>query len=337
MKLRLGVLGSAKIANSFVEGVRPSAHVEVVAVASRTPERAAIFARAHNVERVVESYDALLADPNVDAIYIPLPNGLHKEWTLKALQSKKHVLCEKPLAPNESDARAMFDAAQANGVLLLEAFPFHFQPQTLEVSRLLAADAIGDVSLLQASFGFPLTDPGNVRLDPALAGGALMDVGCYPVSFARLVFGKRPLRVSAFARWAGTGVDMTLVANLDFEGAGLAQISCTMSGAVHRRAVVVGSRGVIETDYLNHTDRVRSPSLRIKRVPDAGADFDTMTFAAQNGFRLEAEAFARMVVTGHGGDDYLARSKASLDTAATLEAILSSARTGLAITVGAAS
>jgi predicted dehydrogenase len=323
MSLRIGILGAAKIAGSFMVGAKASSRVAVVAVASRERARAEAFARHHDIPRAY-GYTDLLADREVDAIYNPLPNSLHAEWSIAAARAGKHVLCEKPLAGSEAEAEAMFAAADAHRIVLVEAFPYMFQPQTLEIERQIASGAIGEVRTMFAAFGFTIADPGNIRLDARLGGGAVMDAGCYPVSFARQVFRARPVRVSATARWVG-GVDQTLVATLEYPGGGIAQISCSFATAVHRRAIIAGTTGVIETDYHNHTDRVVAPSYRIKRAADWQAEFETVPVASQNGFRAELDAFAE-IVERNDRAAVQARRAASVDNAWTLAAILASAR-----------
>ncbi|MEO5738828.1 MAG: Gfo/Idh/MocA family oxidoreductase, partial [Variovorax sp.] len=241
--LRIGILGAARIARLFVDAVRPSAKVVVTAVASRDGERATAFAHEFGIGRVHSSYDALFADPDIDAVYVPLPNNLHAEWSIRAAAAGKHVLCEKPLAGNAAQARAMFEAAEKNGVYLVEAYPYRAQPQTLKVRELVAAGAVGRIQLIQASFGFPLTDAANIRMDPSLAGGALMDAGSYPVSFVRTVAGVAPSRVSAMSRWGETGVDLTTMATLEYPDGLLAQISCSFTTARHRHAFISGDAG----------------------------------------------------------------------------------------------
>jgi D-xylose 1-dehydrogenase (NADP+, D-xylono-1,5-lactone-forming) len=323
MSLRVGILGAAKIAGSFMVGAKASSRVEVVAVASRDRAKGEAFARAHGIARAC-SYDELLADRGIDAIYNPLPNSLHAEWSIAAARAGKHVLCEKPLATSEAEAQAMFAAADAKGVVLVEAFPYMFQPQTLEIEQLISSGVIGDVRLMFAAFGFTVAEAGNIRLDAALGGGALMDAGCYPVSFVRQVFGCRPQRVAATARWVG-GVDQTLAATLEFPGGGIAQINCSFATAVHRRAIIAGSIGVIETDFHNHTDRAPAPSYRIKRSTDWQADFETVSVPSENGFRVEIDAFADLLARDDRAAER-ARRAASVDNAWTLAAILDRAR-----------
>ena len=322
MSLRIGILGAAKIAASFMVGVKASSRVAVVAVASRDRGRADAFARHHDIPRAC-GYAELLADREVDAIYNPLPNSLHAEWSIAALRAGKHVLCEKPLATSLAEAEAMFAAADAHGAVLVEAFPYMFQPQTLEIERLVASGAIGEVRTMFGAFGFTVAEP-NIRLEARLAGGALMDAGCYPVSFARQIFGARPARVTATARWL-SGVDQTLATTLEYPGGGIAQISCSFATAVHRRAIIAGTDGVIDTEYHNHTDRVTAPSFRLKRGADWQADFETIAVPSENGFRLEIDAFADMV---EHADHTAVRTRraASLDNAWTLAAILAAAK-----------
>jgi predicted dehydrogenase len=327
MSLRVGILGAAKIAGSFMIGAKASSRIEVVAIASRDRARGEAFARAHGIARAC-SYDELLAARDVDAIYNALPNSLHAAWSIACARAGKHVLCEKPLATSEAEAELMFAAADAHGSMLIEAFPYLFQPQTLEIERLIASGAIGDVRLMFATFGFTVAGAGNIRLDAALGGGALLDAGCYPVSFARQVFGHRPERVAATARWVG-GVDQTLAATLEYPGGGIAQISCSFATGVHRRAIIAGAAGVIETDYHNHTDRAPAPSYRIKRGADAQAEFETVPVPSENGFRVEIDAFADLLARNDRAAER-ARRAASLDNAWTLATILDRARAAAA-------
>src|ERR1700716_4370784 len=223
--LRVGILSTANIGRSFVKGVQPSATVKIVAVASRDVAKAKRFAAEVGIPGVHDSYEALLADPEIDAVYNPLPNSLHAEWSIRAVEAGKHVLCEKPLCATGVEARAMFEAARQNGVHLVEGYPYRAQPQTLKLLELIESGAIGRLQLIQASFGFTLAAGPNIRIDPVLAGGALMDAGAYPVSLARMVAKERPSRVHAVAHWAG-GVDHALAATIEFESGLLAPISC---------------------------------------------------------------------------------------------------------------
>jgi predicted dehydrogenase len=330
--LRIGILGAANIARLFVAGVRPSLKVAVTAVASRDAERAGKFAVETGIAQVHPTYEALLADPDIDAIYNPLPNNLHAEWSIRAANAGKHILCEKPLATSATEARAMFAAAARNGVQLAEAYPYRAQPQTLKLRELLKEKAIGCLQLVQASFGFPLTDASNIRMNPALAGGALMDAGCYPVSLVRTIAGERPKRVHAMARWSESGVDRTLVASIEFSSGLLAQVSCSFATARHRHAFVAGDGGVIRTTYFNDTSAALPPVLEIRRGPGLDAKQELVETAATNGFLAEAEAFHDLVV--HGRDRWEGASpEESIDIALTLEALAASARRGVTVEV----
>lgn len=329
---RFGILGVARIARLFAEGLRGSSLVEAVAVASRQAGRAESFAAQHGLRRAHGSYQALLDDPEVDAIYVALPNALHAEWSMAAARAGKHVLCEKPLAMSEDEGREMFRVADRAGVQLLEAFPFHFQPQTATVERIVTDGTIGTVRSIQAAFSFLLTDPTNVRWDAALGGGALRDVGCYPVSLCRLLLGQRPRTVSAWAQWSDGGVDSRLAGTLIHADGTLAQIWCGFDAALHRAATIVGTAGAVHTDYLNSTDRVDAPVLHLKRGTDWSATWEPLPVPRADGFRLEAEAFASMV-TAADHSALAARRSASLDTAATLSALLESARTEMPVAV----
>lgn len=347
--LRLGVLGCASIARAFARDVAPGPHASLVAVASREAAKARAFAADFGVPRHHGSYEALLADADVEAVYIPLPNSLHAHWAVRAAQAGKHVLCEKPLALNLAQARGMFEAAQRHGVMLLEAFPWWFQPQTGVLVELLhgtpgasgSKGAIGTVQSVQASFGFTLSRPaGNIRLDPSLGGGALLDAGCYPLSLIQLAMGQAPERVTAHPTWGPSGVDLAMMATLHYRDGRHAQLACSMVGGQHRYALVNGSDGVIETEYLNHSHTGPEPHphgflpsrMRLRRGVVAGAPFEEIVCPGGSGFAFAAEAFARVVRRGDRAAVAQA-AKVSLDIASTLEALAASARSGRTVKV----
>jgi D-xylose 1-dehydrogenase (NADP+, D-xylono-1,5-lactone-forming) len=324
-RLNIGILGAAKIARLFVDAVRPSRKVAVTAVASRDVERARTFAREFGIGSVHPTYEALLNDPSIDAIYNPLPNNLHAEWSIRAAQAGKHVLCEKPLAASSAQARAMFDAARRNGVYLVEAYPYQAQPQTLKTRELVKAGAIGRLRLIQASFGFLLGDVSNIRMDPALAGGALMDAGSYPVSLVRTLACERPLRVQAMAQWAASGVDLTLVGSIEFASGLLAQVSCSFASARHRRALIVGDAGSIETTYFNDTSAALAPVVELRRGGALDVPPERIDTAPINGFLAEADSFHDLVV--QGWDRWAGVTpEESIDIALMLDALALSAR-----------
>ncbi|MEY4099957.1 MAG: hypothetical protein RL300_1128 [Pseudomonadota bacterium] len=334
--LRIGVLGCANIARQFVRDLDGSPKVIVLAAASRRLESALEFSKTFGLDRSYGSYEALLADAELDAVYIPLPNSLHAEWAIKAAEAGKHVLCEKPLALNLQQAKDMFDVARSNRVMLLEAFPYAFQPQTGAMLKLLQDGAVGDVRSVQACFGFTLANPdGNIRLNPDLGGGALLDAGSYALSITRLVMGCAPVAVMADASWTDSGVDISTMATLYYADGRRAQLSCAMNAANHRRATIVGSAGTLETEYLNHTSAQVGDSpygylpsqLRVRRGTANTVAFEEIKCASGSGFRFAAEAFADLVSAG----DFTTinqLAQASLDNAATLEAMARSSRLG---------
>lgn len=339
--LRIGILGCANIARQFTRDVASSAMVRVVAAASRNPETAAEFARTNGIGRHHGSYEALLSDPDVDVIYLPLPNSLHAEWAIKAAEAGKHVLCEKPLALGAGEAKAMFDAARRHQVMLLEAYPYYFQPQTGAMLQLIRDGAIGSVQSVQAGFGFRLANPqANIRMKPDLGGGALLDAGSYALSLIRLVMGCAPVRVQADATWAESGVDISMMATLHYADGRRAQLSCAMDVANMRVATIAGTDGTIETEFLNHTSASVAgdefgylPSqLRVRRGTANSIPFENIRSGVGSGFRFAAEAFAEVV--GRQDFDAIDRAaRASVDNAATLEALLKSARSCQAVEV----
>jgi xylose dehydrogenase (NAD/NADP) len=320
---RIGVLGAANIARQFISGVRPSTLVSVAAVASRSAEKAEKFARENGVPRFHGSYEALLADPQIDAIYNPLPNSLHALWSIRACEAGKHVLCEKPLCTSGDEARAMFAAARKNRVHLVEGYPYRAQPQTISALEMIHSGVIGPLRLIQSSFGFTLSSGPNIRGSSELAGGSLMDAGTYPVSLIIMAARERPARVSGVAHWKD-GVDHALAATLEFESGLLAQVTSSFSTSVHRFALLAGSLGVIQTPFLNHPPAGRPAEFLVKRGIAADKDFETVQATALNGFRAEAESFAGLVRGGGRWEG--ATPEQSVDIAITLEAILQSVR-----------
>lgn len=340
--LKLGILGCANIAKQFLRDTATSRSIEVIAVASRDAAKAAEFANSFNIPQTFNSYDALLADSEVEAVYLPLPNSLHAEWAIKAAEAGKHILCEKPLALSAEDATAMFDAARKHGVYLLEAYPFYFQPQMTKMFNLLDEGAIGEIKTIQAAFGFTLLTPeGNIRMKPEMGGGALLDAGSYPISFIRYVMGEAPVKVLADSSFVPSGVDISTAATLIYADGRRAQVSCAMNVANHRRATIVGTQGVIETEFLNHTAKAAGdnpygylPSqLRIRRGIAFNIPFEDISTEAGSGFYFAAEAFAKLVREGNAVV-FENLAKASIDIAATIEAIGRSAKSGQSEVVG---
>jgi predicted dehydrogenase len=217
----------------------------LTALASRDAGTARAWAAEFDIPRAYGSYEALLADPEIDAVYIPLPNELHRPWTEQAAQAGKHVLCEKPLARDAAEAAAMTDCCRSHSVLLMEAFMWRHQPRMIRLNRRVRHGAIGTLRLIRASFSFAI-DPADWRLDPARGGGVLLDVGTYGVNAARLFTGKEPESIRTLVRRGPTGVDLTLATELGFPGGVIAQIDCSFELPYRNRLELVGTAGAIE-------------------------------------------------------------------------------------------
>jgi D-xylose 1-dehydrogenase (NADP+, D-xylono-1,5-lactone-forming) len=316
--MRWGILGPGRISRSFLTGLAGSSTEHAVAVGSRDLGRAQAAAAEFGVDRAYGSYEELLADDRVEAVYIGTPNALHAPWSIAAARAGKHVLCEKPLGVSRAEAEAMFEAARDNGVWLMEAFMYRFHPRTRKLAELVAAGDIGAPTLVRSSFGFGLTDRGNVRLSAELAGGALMDVGCYPVNAARMLAGP-VAAVSAAAR--RQDVDVTLAGVLDHAGGALSVISCSLVSGRHNVLQVIGSDGVIDVPVAFTPPRDQLSTLIVTR----GTETEELTFEPVDQYTAEAEGFAACVAAGHDADLPQMPLLESLDNATTIEELLAAA------------
>lgn len=246
-RLRWGILSTANIGRkAVIPAIQQAGNGHVVAIASRNVQQAQALATELAIEQSYGSYEALLADPGIDAVYIPLPNSLHTEWTIKAAEAGKHILCEKPLALDARACMTMAAAAQRNGVLLMEAFMYRFHPQLAHVRALIDAGALGEVRLLHSTFTFRVENPANIRLQPELGGGSLMDVGCYCVNVSRTLFNAEPIEVQAFAGWSAQGVDEQMVATLRFADGRYAQFDSALTLARREAYQIVGTSGFLD-------------------------------------------------------------------------------------------
>jgi D-xylose 1-dehydrogenase (NADP+, D-xylono-1,5-lactone-forming) len=248
--VRLALLSTARINEKLVAGARRVDEVDVVAIGSRDRGRAEAQAAALGIERAHDSYEAVLEDPEVDAVYVPLPNSLHVEWSIRALEAGKHVLCEKPMARTVAEVDRAFDAAERADRVLAEAFMWRHHPQARRLAELLPR--VGELRLVRGAFSFPLDREGDVRLSGKLQGGALMDVGCYCVSGARLVAGE-PIEVSGFQVIGGEGVDVRFTAVMRLEDDVLAHFDCGIDMAARDELEVVGSEGSLFLDDPWHS------------------------------------------------------------------------------------
>jgi predicted dehydrogenase len=334
--MRWGIIGAGRIARKFAAAVRESEEASLLAVASRDSARAEAAAAELGAERAYGSYAALLADPQVEAVYVAVPNALHAEWAIRAAQAGKHVLCEKPLAPTAAEAERMFAAARDAGVWLMEAFMYRFHPRTLQVAELVRSGAIGRVQLVRVGFSFSLDRPSDARWDSALAGGALYDVGCYAVNLARLVIGERPGRAFATARWSAGGVDETLAGTLEYPGGAIAQIACSFRASFQQQAQIVGDDGLVEVDQAFTMHPGQPTQVRLWRG-NHFAQLEPIDLPPANHYRLEVEGFGRLVRAGHGAHGLPEMPLVeTLDNLAAIEALLASARSGRPAAVGAA-
>jgi predicted dehydrogenase len=246
-KLRWGILGAGKFAGTFARGIQASQTGELIAVGSRTQEKADAFGEEIGVPRRYPTYEALLADPDVDVIHISLPNHLHAEWTLKCAAAGKHILCEKPFTVNHAEAVETFEKLKAYPVFFMEAFMYRCHPQTAKLQSLIREGAIGEVRLIQANFCYNMgPNYQNIRMRNDVAGGGIMDVGCYTASMARLVAGQDPIEVKGTAHIGSTSrVDEQATASLKFPSGAVANLACATQVGADSELRVWGSAGSI--------------------------------------------------------------------------------------------
>ena len=276
------------------------------------------MATEFGVDRAHGSYEELLGDDTVEAVYIGTPNALHGPWSIAAARAGKHVLCEKPLGVSRAEAEEMFGVAREQGVRLMEAFMYRFHPRTRKLAELVAAGDIGAPTLVRSSFGFRLTDAANVRLSADLAGGALMDVGCYPVNAARMLAGPvASVRASARVE----DVDVTLAGVLDHARGALSVISCSLVSGRHNVLQVIGTDGVIDMPVAFTPPRDELSRLVVTR----GTDTEELTFEPVDQYTAEAEGFAACVAAGPDADLPQMPLLESLDNATTIENLLAAA------------
>ena len=321
-KLRWGVLSTANIARAAVNpAIQSSRNGTLVAVASRDRDRAHAFAAQWAIPRAYGSYEALLDDPEIDAVYIPLPNSMHLEWTVRAAERKKHVLCEKPLAMSAAECLEMKRVCDANGVKLMEAFMYRFHPRTREAVRRVAAGEIGDAGIVRSAFTFRLTRPENIRLSKELGGGSLMDVGCYCVNVSRTLLGAEPVEVQAFATWAASGVDATMAGALRFASGAVALFDSALTLERREHYEIAGTLGSLtaEAAFLPG----KGAATLVQRA--AGGSETRHETPGVDQYQLMVEHFADAVLEGtpllHAVDD-AARNMA------VIEALHRSARSG---------
>jgi predicted dehydrogenase len=324
-RLRWGVLGTGRITARLIRPVAGSARNVVVAVASRDADRAAAHAAQFGIGRTFASYEALLADPDVDAVYIALPNHLHAEWTIRALEAGKHVLCEKPLALTVADVDAIAAAAGRTGRMAMEAFMYVHHPQTARLLELVRSGALGEIRGMQSAFSFNLTYPNDPRLEPSMGGGALWDVGCYSVSLARRVAGGPPSRVHATSSAGATGVDLTTMAQLDHADGMVAQLYASFASVPEQRAELIGSKGsvVASPAFVAGLEPGQGTTIHVQYLD--GAETIEVPFADPYG--LEVENLAAAVLDGAPLELPLSETRDNVSTLLALYDAAAQART----------
>ncbi len=282
--LHWGFLSTARINRALIQPLQVSKRNHLLAVASRTQESADAYAKEKKIERAYGSYEALLADPDIDVIYNSLPNHMHAEWTVKAVEAGKHVLCEKPLALSVEEVDAINHAARKHGRVVAEALMYRHHPQTLKAQEVVKNGSLGALKMIRGSFSFMLTREGDVRLNPDWGGGSIWDVGSYPISFTRMVVGAEPVEVFGWQVEGPTGIDESFVGQMRFEGGIHAQFDSSFVIPFHAFMEIVGSDGTLsiprpfkpgtdETIYLTRNDqtesiRVRGGDLYLGEVED---------------------------------------------------------------------
>lgn len=317
MLIRWGIISTARINRKFLAGARQSSTLEVVAVASRQRESAERYAADNGIERAYGDYEALLADPDIDAVYISLPNSMHVEWTVRALEAGKHVLCEKPMGRRAAEVEQAFDVADREGRLLMEAFMYRHNPQIHRLVELIGEGAVGRVRLIRSAFSFAAADPANVRLAKALEGGGLMDVGSYCVSGSRLIAGE-PLRVAAEQVIGGDGVDIVFAATMRFADDVLAHFDAGLALDTRDALEVVGDQGTL---FLDDPWHCLEPVIGLYR----DGERELIKVELVDSYLLEAENMSAAI----RGDAPLLLGRAdAVGQARTIEALYEAADTG---------
>jgi predicted dehydrogenase len=299
--VRWGVLSTAKIGiDKVIPATAAAERCEVVAIASRDLGRARAAASELGIARAFGSYEDLLADPDVDAVYNPLPNHLHAEWTIAAARAGKHVLCEKPLATTSADAERMIQACEAEGVLLMEAFMYRLHPTWEAVTSLVASGRIGELKTVQSWFSYFNDDPGDIRNLVETGGGALYDIGCYCVNLSRMLFGAEPERVGgSVLRDPVMGIDVLTSGILDF-GDVVATFTCSTRAEPDQRVHIYGTEGRIslEIPFNIPPDRPTRVSLTAGGDPPVRPETEVFTFDPANEYTIQAERFAAAILDG---------------------------------------
>jgi xylose dehydrogenase (NAD/NADP) len=316
-RLRWGILSTARIKRAVIPPIKSLPRHELSAIASRSLPQAEAAAREWGIPKSYGSYDELLTDPEIDVIYNPLPNSLHAEWTIKACQAGKHVLCEKPLAVTSEEVDAITAAATKAGVLVTEAFMYRHHPQTYLVRELVERGDIGQLRLVRGAFSFYLSNPSDVRLLSGLGGGSIWDVGCYPISYARYVVGSEPLEVFGWQQLGEGGVDETFAGQLRFPGDVFAQFDSSFRAPQRSFMEFIGSQGIL------HVPNPYKPETRESLLLEKNGQIKKIPVKGQALYSGEVENMAEVILDGKSARVSLADSR---NNVATILALLVSAR-----------
>lgn len=317
--LNWGLLSTARINRALITPLRASDRNQLFAVGSRFQQSADRYAQEWTIPRAHGSYEALLADPEIDVIYNPLPNHLHAEWTIKAVEAGKHVLCEKPLALTVDEVDAIQAAAHKHGRVVAEAFMYRHHPQTFKVQELIRNGSIGSLKLIRGSFTYVLTSDADVRLDPAMGGGSIWDVGCYPISYARTVVGVNPLEVFGWQVTGATGIDETFLGQMRFANDVFAQFDSSFSTPFQTFMEITGSERTL------HIPKPFKPGVNEKVYLTRGEETETIEIPGQELYIGEVEDMADAILLGRAPRVSLEDSRANV---AAIRALLESAQTG---------
>jgi len=291
-QIKWGVLGGAWIASErVIPAIQKAGNGEMYAIASRNEKKASNLAKQHDIPHVYGSYDELLNDPDIDAVYIPLPNHLHGEWTIRAAEAGKHVLCEKPAALNEKEIAEMVTACRNNGVLFMEAFAFRCHPEWRRLKHLLNEGHIGDIRNVQGRYSIMVDSKKDIRLDPTLGGGSLYDIGSYCVNAIMYIMGDEPIKINGFSQLApDNGVDLSMAVSMKFPGGRLAQFDCSFEGEYNQSIEITGTEGIIKIKFP-----FQHPQLTI--LKNGKEEQDAYSYQ-ENGYVAQIEHFSDCVLSG---------------------------------------
>lgn len=312
-QLAIGIIGAGRIAHKFAEGIKAVPSAFLYAVASRDVQKAQEFVKSHDGEKFYGSYEELVQDEQVDLIYIATPNGLHKEHAILCMNHKKHVICEKPFTSNADELREVIACAKANDVFLMEAMWTRYFPVIKKVRKIVEEGVLGKIQLIQGDFGFCTQDRAGIKFNKNLAGGALMDVGIYPISFASMIFKKQPHIIKAIATMSETGIDEKTSIIFGYEDGAQALLNCAMTLETPRNVYIVGEKGSIH---------IPNPWFATKAIVklSTGENYEIIEEDMKNGYHFELEEAVSCIVNNQKESE-LMKLEESLELMETLDRV----------------